>query len=194
MSRKHEQRKDGKQTRDAHKDETREDELPKHAKRRKDAAHDDVGGLKTLGAGSTVYPDRVSPELLETFPNRFPDGDYVIEFETAEFTSLCPKTGQPDFARITIRYAPDRACIESKSLKLYLGSFRNEGVFVETITNLILRALVEACRPRWMEVTAAFTPRGGIGLVCRAGYEDGRFTTRLLRTEKSAGDRPAQHG
>ena len=149
------------------------------------AAHDRVDGLKSLGSGKTVYPDHVSPDLLETFPNRFPDGDYVIEFSTAEFTSLCPKTGQPDFARITIRYAPAKACIESKSLKLYLGSFRNEGVFVETITNMILRALVGACRPRWMEVTGEFTPRGGIAMVCRAGYAGGRYTTSARAVERA---------
>ncbi|HSA60004.1 MAG TPA: preQ(1) synthase [bacterium] len=99
---------------------------------------------------------------LETFPNPQPDRDYVIESVCPEFTSLCPKTGQPDFATITIRYVPDKLCVELKSLKLYLWSFRNEGHFFEKATNLILSDLVKACAPRWMEVVGAFNVRGGI--------------------------------
>ena len=107
---------------------------------------------------------------LEAFPNRHPDRDYTIRFECPEFTSLCPITGQPDFGSITIEYVPDRLCIESKSLKLYLGSFRNEGSFAESITNLIRDDLVKACRPRRLTVTAQFTPRGGIGIRVVAAY------------------------
>ena len=99
---------------------------------------------------------------LETFPNPAPERDYVIEMDCPEFTCVCPMTGQPDFAAMTIEYVPDQKCIESKSLKLYLWSFRDEGTFHETVTNRILDDLVEACAPRWMRVTGAFNVRGGI--------------------------------
>ena len=107
---------------------------------------------------------------MQSFPNPQPTRDYEIRFDCPEFTSLCPITGQPDFGSITIEYVPDRLCIESKSLKLYLGSFRNEGSFAESITNLIRDDLVKACRPRRLTVTAQFTPRGGIGIRVVAAY------------------------
>lgn len=99
---------------------------------------------------------------LETFPNPQPDRNYVIECVCPEFTCLCPKTGQPDFATITIRYIADKTCFELKSLKLYLWSYRNDGAFHEAVTNNILNDLVAATQPRWMEVQAAFWVRGGI--------------------------------
>jgi len=99
---------------------------------------------------------------IETFPNPRPERDYQIEIRCPEFTSVCPKTGQPDFGEILIRYVPDRACIELKSLKLYLFGYRNLGIFYEAATNKILDDLVGACRPRQMTVTGAFTARGGI--------------------------------
>lgn len=99
---------------------------------------------------------------LETFENQFPGRDYVIESVCPEFTSVCPKTGQPDFGVLTITYVPDRLCIELKSLKLYLQRFRNHGAFYEHVTNRILDDLVAVCRPRQMKIVAAFTPRGGI--------------------------------
>ena len=99
---------------------------------------------------------------IETFPNPRPERDYQIEIRCPEFTSVCPKTGQPDFGEILIRYVPDRACIELKSLKLYLFGYRNLGIFYEAATNRILDDLVGACRPRQMTVTGAFTARGGI--------------------------------
>jgi len=101
-------------------------------------------------------------ETLETFENQFPDRDYTIETICPEFTSVCPKTGQPDFGTLTITYVPDKQCIELKSLKLYLQKFRNHGAFYEHVTNRILDDLVAACRPRSMKIVAAFTPRGGI--------------------------------
>ena len=104
---------------------------------------------------------RPSPEL-ETFPNPKPERAYEIRFECPEFTCLCPKTGQPDFATIRVRYVPDERCVELKSLKLYLWSFRDEGHFHEAVTNRILDDLVKACRPRQMTVTGAFSARGGI--------------------------------
>ncbi|MBI2891744.1 MAG: NADPH-dependent 7-cyano-7-deazaguanine reductase QueF [Nitrospirae bacterium] len=99
---------------------------------------------------------------LEIFPNPYPRRDYSVRMDCPEFTSVCPKTGQPDFGRIEIEYVPDRACIELKSLKLYLWSYREQGIFYETVTNRILEDLVRACRPRWMRVTGRFNVRGGI--------------------------------
>jgi len=99
---------------------------------------------------------------LQTFPNPNPERDYVISMECPEFTCLCPMTGQPDFATFEINYIPDKLCIELKSLKLYLWSYRNEGAFHEAVTNKILSDLVAACGPRWMEVKGLFGVRGGI--------------------------------
>jgi 7-cyano-7-deazaguanine reductase len=100
--------------------------------------------------------------LLETFENKYPERDYKIEIVAPEFTSLCPKTGQPDFGTITINYIPAARCVELKSLKFYLQSFRNQGIFYEMVTNAILDDLVVTLQPRWMKVTAAFNSRGGM--------------------------------
>lgn len=99
---------------------------------------------------------------LETFPNQYPGRDYTIEIICPEFTSVCPKTGQPDFGTLTISYTPEAKCVELKSLKMYLQQFRNEGIFYETVTNRILDDLVSMLAPRRMKLVAAFTPRGGI--------------------------------
>jgi 7-cyano-7-deazaguanine reductase len=107
---------------------------------------------------------------LETFENQFPDRDYRIEIVAPEFTSVCPKTGQPDFGTLTITYIPNRLCIELKSLKLYLQSFRNEGIFYEHATNTILDDLAAVTKPRYMKLVAAFTPRGGISTSVTAEY------------------------
>ena len=107
---------------------------------------------------------------LETFPNPRPERDYEIEIRCPEFTSLCPKTGLPDFGEIVIRYTPDRACVELKSLKYYLVDYRNQGIFYEAATNKILDDLVAACRPRRMTVTGAFSVRGGITTTVTAEY------------------------
>lgn len=104
-------------------------------------------------------------KTLETFPNPNPERDYEISFDCPEFTCLCPKTGQPDFATIKIRYIPDKLCVELKSLKLYLWSFRNEGHFHEAVTNQILNDLVKAIAPRFLEVVGDFFVRGGIHTV-----------------------------
>lgn len=110
------------------------------------------------------------PAILECFDNPAPQRNYEIETVCPEFTSVCPKTGQPDFGTLTIVYVPDRHCIELKSLKLYLQRFRNEGIFYEAVTNRILDDLVAACQPRRMTLTAAFTPRGGIRTTITADY------------------------
>lgn len=101
-------------------------------------------------------------KVLETFDNQFPDRDYRTEIVCPEFTSVCPKTGQPDFGTLTFTYTPDKQCVELKSLKLYLQSYRNEGIFYEHITNVILDDLVASLEPRWMQIEAAFNARGGI--------------------------------
>ncbi len=109
--------------------------------------------------------------LLETFPNQFPDREYEIEITCPEFTAVCPKTGQPDFGTIVISYVPAETCIELKSLKLYLFDYRNRGIFYEHSINTILDELVEACEPRRMRVIGQFTPRGGISSRITALYE-----------------------
>jgi 7-cyano-7-deazaguanine reductase len=109
-------------------------------------------------------------ELLETFDNQFPDREYTIEIICPEFTSVCPKTGQPDFGTLTITYVPARTCVELKSLKLYLQRFRNEGIFYEHVTNRILDDLVAKIAPRRMQLKAAFTPRGGISTIVTAEF------------------------
>ncbi len=112
----------------------------------------------------------MSRDILETFPNPAPERDYTIEHVSAEFTSVCPKTGQPDFGTITLTYVPDELCIELKSLKLYYVSFRNEGIFYEAGVNRILDVVVAACSPRYAEVSGEFNIRGGIGSVVTADY------------------------
>ena len=107
-------------------------------------------------------PPQNPRELLETFDNQFPGRDYVIEIVCPEFTSMCPKTGQPDFGTITYTYTPNEKCVELKSLKLYLNRFRNQGIFYEHVVNRLLDDFVKACQPRHAKVVGAFTPRGGI--------------------------------
>ena len=109
-------------------------------------------------------------KALETFPNPRPERDYEIQMECPEFTCVCPRTGQPDFATITIRYVPDRLCVELKSLKLYLWSYRNEGAFHEAVINKILDDLSQACKPRRMTVVGDFNVRGGIHTIVTADY------------------------
>jgi 7-cyano-7-deazaguanine reductase len=101
-------------------------------------------------------------EILETFENQFPERDYTIDIVCPEFTSVCPRTGQPDFGTLTFTYTPGQKCVELKSLKLYLQSYRNEGIFYEHATNTILDDLVAIVQPRRMKLVARFTPRGGI--------------------------------
>ncbi len=111
---------------------------------------------------------------LQTFPNPAPERDYEIRFETSEFTCVCPMTGQPDFGTLRIRYIPDRVCVELKSLKLYLWSFRNEGHFHEAVTNRILDDLVRLLKPRFMAIEGSFNTRGGIATTVVATYEGKR--------------------
>ncbi len=109
--------------------------------------------------------------ILETFPNPAPGRDYVIEHMSPEFTSMCPKTGQPDFADMTVSYVADRLCVELKSLKLYFNAYRNEGIFYEAVTNQILDDLVSVLGPRSLTVTSNWKPRGGLISVITASYQ-----------------------
>ena len=110
-------------------------------------------------------------KLLETFDNQYRDRDYTVEIVCPEFTSVCPKTGQPDFGTLSIAYVPEAQCVELKSLKLYLQQYRNEGIFYETVTNRILDDLVAVLQPRRMTLTAVFNPRGGITTTVTARFE-----------------------
>jgi 7-cyano-7-deazaguanine reductase len=112
--------------------------------------------------------------VVETFPNQFPDRDYEIEITCPEFTAVCPKTGQPDFGTIIIHYSPASTCLELKSLKLYLGGYRDRGIFYEHVVNAILDDLTASCHPRRMKVTGEFNPRGGITSRITAVFEAGR--------------------
>lgn len=133
---------------------------------------DDVEGITLLGAGKTKYPSSPDEAKLETFENAYPDRNYEIVLDCPEFTSLCPVTGQPDFGRITLEYVPGERCIESKSLKLYLFSFRNYCGFGEAIVNRILDDIVAVCAPRRATVRGSFTPRGGITIEVTARFPE----------------------
>ena len=126
-------------------------------------------GLKSLGK-KTEYNFNYTPEILEKFNNKHVENDYFIKFNCPEFTSLCPITGQPDFATIYISYIPDKYCVESKSLKLYLFSFRNHGDFHEACVNIIMKDLIKLLNPRYIEVWGKFLPRGGLSIDPYANY------------------------
>lgn len=133
---------------------------------------EELEGVNLLGEKKTVYPTDYAPEMLETFVNKHPENEYLVTFNCPEFTSLCPKTGQPDFAKIVISYIPRERMVESKSLKLYLFSFRNHGDFHEDCVNIIMKDLVRLMDPKYIEVTGIFTPRGGISIYPFANYAD----------------------
>ncbi len=136
---------------------------------KKNSANREQDGLKLLGK-KTEYKSDYSPEVLETFQNKHPENDYWVQFNCPEFTSLCPITGQPDFAEIKIMYIPDQKMVESKSLKLYLFSFRNHGDFHEDCVNIIMKDLIKLMEPKYIEVTGLFLPRGGISIYPYANY------------------------
>ena len=125
--------------------------------------------LSLLG-NKCSYKATYAPEVLEAFDNKHPEHDYWVRFNCPEFTSLCPITGQPDFAEIRIGYIPDRKMVESKSLKIYLFSFRNHGAFHEDCVNIILKDLIQLMDPKYIEVTGLFLPRGGISIHPYANY------------------------
>ncbi len=133
---------------------------------------EELEGISLLGNQGTKYPTDYAPELLETFPNKHPENEYLVTLNCPEFTSLCPKTGQPDFGKIVIRYIPRNRMVESKSLKLYLFSFRNHGDFHEDCVNIIMKDLVNLMNPKYIEVCGYFMPRGGISIIPFANYAD----------------------
>ncbi len=143
--------------------------------------------LSLLGR-KTEYKQTYAPEVLEAFDNKHPDNDYWVRFNCPEFTSLCPITGQPDFAEIRISYLPAVKMVESKSLKLYLFSFRNHGAFHEDCVNIIMKDLIALMQPKYIEVTGIFTPRGGISIYPFANY--GQSGTKY---EAMAAQRLANH-
>jgi 7-cyano-7-deazaguanine reductase len=144
--------------------------------------------MMKLGSRHTVYATDYDPSLLETFENAHPEYDYFVKLNCPEFTSLCPVTGQPDFAAIYISYIPDRRMVESKSLKLYLFSYRNHGAFHEDCVNRIMKDLIRLMEPKYIEVWGKFMPRGGISIdpYCNYGMADTKY-------EALAADRLARH-
>ena len=140
--------------------------LYKPRKQKKNAG----AGLSLLRRSRQRYPDNPDEAKLESFPNPYPQRDYWIHFDCPEFTVLCPITGQPDFALITIDYVPDNLCLESKALKFYLYSYRNTGAFHEESVNRILDDIVKACHPRRLKVIGKFNPRGGIAIMVSAEF------------------------
>ncbi|MDE7396460.1 MAG: preQ(1) synthase [Muribaculum sp.] len=146
---------------------------------------EEMPGVTLLGNSHTEYCADYNPGVLETFDNKHPDDEYVVTFLCPEFTSLCPKTGQPDFAKIIINYIPRVKMVESKSLKLYLFSFRNHGDFHEDCVNIIMKDLRELMDPRYIEVKGIFTPRGGIAIHPFANWGDDDHQ-EMMRSRRSA--------
>ena len=133
---------------------------------------EELEGASSLGSGSTKYVYTYDPSLLETFVNKHQDNDYVITFDCTEGTSLCPKTHQPDFFKAVISYIPREKCVESKSMKLFLGSFRMTGSFHEDICNIIGKDLVELLDPKYLEVKMIYSVRGGCAIFPLFTYSD----------------------
>lgn len=155
----------------------------------------ELEGVTLLGNQKTSYSDDYNPNILETFINKHPDNDYVVSFDAYEFTSKCPKTGQPDFAKVVISYIPNEQMVESKSLKLYLFSFRNHGDFHEDCMNIIMKDLIKLMNPKYIEVRGIFSPRGGISIFPFVNWANPDFDYqdlgkhRQLEMLKSAADR-----
>ncbi len=143
-------------------------------------------GVTLLGNQGVSYPTDYSPELLETFENKHPGREYVVTFDCPEFTTLCPKTGQPDFGHIYISYIPRERMVESKSLKLYLFSFRNHGDFHEDCVNIIMEDLRRLMDPRYIEVKGIFMPRGGISIYPFAAWGDAEHQDLVARRMEKA--------
>ena len=141
----------------------------------------ELEGVTLLGNQGTVYHDNYNPSVLETFENKHPENEYVVTFDCPEFTTLCPKTGQPDFGHIYISYIPRQRMVESKSLKLYLFSFRNHGDFHEDCVNIIMKDLTALMDPRYIEVRGEFMPRGGISIHPFANYGDAEHSDLAAR-------------
>lgn len=148
----------------------------------------ELEGIKHLGSNATKYPTDYDPGLLETFENKHPENEYVVTLDCPEFTTLCPKTGQPDFGHIVISYIPHRKMVESKSLKLYLFSFRNHGDFHEDVVNIIMKDLIKLMDPKYIEVKGFFMPRGGISIHPFANFGDEDHKSLCQQRKLSAFD------
>ena len=151
----------------------------------------ELQGVTLLGNQGTKYQFDYRPDVLETFVNKHPDNEYLVTFDCPEFTSLCPKTGQPDFGRIVINYIPRERMVESKSLKLYLFSFRNHGDFHEDCVNIIMKDLIKLMDPKYIEVRGIFNPRGGISIYPFANYGDDQHQD-LVKARLLASFEPVQ--
>ena len=145
---------------------------------------EETADITLLGNQKTQYPSDYAPEMLETFENKHQGNDYFVKFNCPEFTSLCPITGQPDFATVTISYVPNIKMVESKSLKLYLFSFRNHGDFHEDCMNMIMKDLVKLMEPKYLEITGVFTPRGGISIIPFVNYSNGEAKYNQIRDSR----------
>lgn len=160
---------------------------------------EELSGVTLLGNNNTKYSCDYSPEVLETFVNKHPDNDYVVTFDAYEFTSKCPKTGQPDFAKVVISYIPNERMVESKSLKLYLFSFREHGDFHEDCMNIIMKDLIKLMNPKYIEVKGIFSPRGGISIFPFVNYANPKFNykdfakSRMLDALRDASNRKVRY-
>lgn len=159
--------------------------------------NEELKGVTLLGNQNTQYADDYAPEVLETFVNKHPDNDYIVTFDAYEFTSKCPKTGQPDFAKVIISYIPNERMVESKSLKLYLFSFRNHGDFHEDCMNIIMKDLIKLMDPKYIEVRGIFSPRGGISIFPFVNYAAGGYehiaNVRKLDALRDAANRAVRY-
>jgi 7-cyano-7-deazaguanine reductase len=154
----------------------------------------EMGTVSLLGNTKTNYPTTYSPEVLEKFPNKHPDNDAWTTFVCTEFTSLCPMTGQPDFAKVFINYIADKEMVESKSLKIYLFSFRNHGDFHEDCVSKICKDLFKLMKPKYIEVMGDFTPRGGIAIFPYASLSNGSKQYEELKKTRMANYAPGKYG
>lgn len=163
--------------------------------KKKAAARTDkeLKGVTLLGQTHTDYPTTYAPEVLESFENKHPGVDNWTTFVCTEFTSLCPKTGQPDFARIYINYIADKLMVESKSLKLYMFSFRNHGDFHEDCVAKMCNDLTRLMKPRYLEVIGEFTPRGGIAIYPYASSSNGQKAYADMKSKRMAEYAPGKY-
>jgi 7-cyano-7-deazaguanine reductase len=154
----------------------------------------ELGSVTLLGNTNTSYPTSYAPQVLEKFPNKNPDNDAWTTFICTEFTSLCPKTAQPDFAKIFINYIADKNMVESKSLKIYLFSFRNHGDFHEDCIQKICKDLFKLMKPKYLEVMGDFTPRGGIAIFPYASMSNGSKKYEQMRDLRMSAYSPGKYG
>ncbi len=144
----------------------------------------EFGTVSLLGNQNTTYYDNYNPNVLETFMNKHPNNDYVVTFDAYELTTKCPKTGQPDFAKAVISYIPNENMVESKSLKLYLFSFRNHGDFHEDCMNIIMKDLIDLMDPKYIEVRGIFSPRGGISIFPFCNWANPKFNYQEFASKR----------